>query len=267
MFQYAAARAQALRLGSELVLDTRFYPISAQNRPMRFCLDRVPIKARIIRYPAGILSAHALPRRFIRAFITERANVRYHEPELGFHPAMLNVKDGVVISGNFQSEKYFSDHADTIRQELRLDGIRAVQGHPMEPEGLVSVHVRRGDYVSLDGFLMNDPADYYATAMAYISERVPNARFLVFSDDIAWCRNQEVFHNCIFSWPKPNQDHMADLYHMSHCAHYIIANSSFSWWAAWLNGNREKIVIAPKYWFKNQRTRDLEIVPNSWVVI
>lgn len=263
MFQYAAARAMALGLETELIIDTRFYSSQAQSGPMRFCIGDLPIKARIACYRSQS-EAHALRKRVLRALVTERANVRYHEPRLGFHRSALHVKDGTVITGNFQSEKYFARHTALIRKELDLTSLFRP---PPRRQATVSVHVRRGDYASHDGFMMKDPARYYAAAMSYISERHPGASYLVFSDDIVWCQKQPVFKSCEFYTPELGQDHRVDLLSMSRCAHHIIANSSFSWWGAWLDWSHDKIVIAPEYWLGQEKACDIDIVPDHWVVI
>jgi hypothetical protein len=269
LFQYAAARATSLRLGVDLVIDTRFYPPASRHGPMRFCLDRFPISARIVRYDSRWLPPHSIFRRAVRHLAGERGSARYIEPGLGFHQALLEVEDGTVLSGNFQSEKYFVDCADLIRSEVDL---RALADNA--PDDLTagcvdaaSIHVRRGDYLAIPGFPMKDPTAYYGQAMRRLSSDRPGLRFLVFSDDIAWCRQQPVFSGCEFFEPKVPCDHGVELYAMSQCAHHIIANSSFSWWAAWWNWRPDKIVIAPEHWIATVKSRDAGIVPERWIVM
>ena len=135
----------------------------------------------------------------------------------------------------------------------------------------VSVHIRRGDYISnkdTNALLGVCPMDYYDRAIAYIVERVVNPCFYFFSDDIAWVRRT-------FSLPFQSRfvDHNSgrqsfnDMRLMSLCRHHIIANSSFSWWGAWLGRNGDKTVIAPRRWFRRDIMDLKDLCPDSWVLL
>lgn len=147
-----------------------------------------------------------------------------------------------------QDPKYFDKHGEYIKQVFG-DGIGYINK--------VAVHVRRGDYVGNSFYVDLSKTDYYQEAMA----KFPGAEFLVFSDDIAWCKQQDVFKGCEFSegWSE-----LADLNRMASCAGHIIANSSFSWWGAYLAPNTKK-VIAPKAWHPDgvERTK----CPDTWIRI
>lgn len=164
-----------------------------------------------------------------------------------------------------QDEKYFEKYADKIR-DLYSDGIKTWNR--------VSIHVRRaknpinpeepaysenGFYADLGHHAHEDMSDnYYVRAM----KMFPDDKFVVFSDDIEWCKQQEMFKDCEFS---EGWDEISDLNAMASCKHNIIANSSFSWWAAWLNPNPNKIVIAPKQWFANPADEHLIGIPSTWI--
>lgn len=165
-----------------------------------------------------------------------------------------------------QDEKYFKKYEAQIRQ-LYGDGI------DQRNKGYVGIHVRRAKnpinpdepayadnpfYANLMHHLHEDMSDnYYVKAMAMF----PRYKFKVFSDDISWCRDQEIFKNCFFA---TGQNEVNDLNEMASCEHNIIANSSFSWWAAWLNPNPDKIVVAPKKWFSNPEDEKYIGIPSTW---
>lgn len=157
--------------------------------------------------------------------------------------------DGNIPDVFLQSEKYFAKHKDFIRERFS-SGIRFAD--------YVSIHVRRGDYVDNPFYIDLFKEGYYEKAMALF----PGAPFLVFSDDILWCKEQPVFKGCSFS---VGNSEVEDLNRMASCQHNIIANSSFSWWAGWLNRNPDKKVVAPKQWFSDGVER-VEL-PEEWVKI
>ncbi len=173
---------------------------------------------------------------------------------IAYHPKMK-------LSGYFQSEKYFIKYRDSILKlflpppliKEKLDYIYSSKlNHPQ-----CAIHVRRGDYLKYPKHHPICSLDYYIQAMAQFEQ---NTSYVVFSDDLDWCRNQSIFNRDCFSFWKGDRDDL-DLYLMSMCPHQIIANSSFSWWASWLNTNPYKKVIAPSIWFgeklKNLDTKDL----------
>jgi hypothetical protein len=174
----------------------------------------------------------------------------------------------VDLHGYFQTEKYFADAADAVRGEFAFHPatvVEAEQRLASISEPRLSVHVRRGDYVDQANFHPPCEVGYYAAALARMP---PQWRVILFSDDIAWCRDQEVFagERFVFSDGASN---VTDLCMMSLCDHHIIANSSFSWWGAWLGRNPEKRVTAPDRWFgpsyARLDTRDL--LPGDWLTI
>lgn len=162
-----------------------------------------------------------------------------------------------------QDEKYFKKYEKQIR-DFFSEGIGYFEIDGKQP---VAIHVRRTDYVNNPFYVdlghhkhadMSD--NYYVRAMAMF----PGEKFMVFSDDIAWCKEQEFFKGCYFS---EGHDEITDMNIMASCKHNIIANSSFSWWAAWLNPNPNKIVVAPKQWFSNPEDEKFIGIPSSWLRI
>lgn len=157
--------------------------------------------------------------------------------------------EGQIPDVFLQSEKYFMKYKDFIRERFST-GIGYIDH--------VSIHVRRGDYVDNPFYVDIFKDGYYERAMALFPENT----FIVFSDDIEWCKKQPIFMDCVFSEGKSEVE---DLNLMASCRDNILANSSFSWWAGWLNPNPDKKVVVPKKWFTDGVERvDL---PGSWVKI
>lgn len=174
--------------------------------------------------------------------------------EKGFHySGGLPSNKNLFIRGYFQSEKYFRDFRKDILDLIWAYYPNVREYIPLMHGETISVHVRRSDYVQLSDTHPVQTIDYYRKALAEFNE---NATLVVFSDDIAWCKQQSVFHdwnNVHFMEPRPELSNelnsVIDLYAMAKCTHNIICNSSFSWWGSYLNTNESKRIIAPAKWF------------------
>lgn len=188
--------------------------------------------------------------------------------ESGFHytPILLNEGNKNLV-GYLQSERYFIKYKEEVMQYFKLkdehrDYIRNKYGPLLAHSNTCSVHVRRTDYLKLQQHHPVLSLDYYKEAM----NKFPDALFLIFSDDIAWCKDNLKFDNTQFI---EGENPIVDMYLMSMCKNNIIANSSFSWWSAWMNGTPDKKVIAPKAWFgpayRDMSTNDL--LPETWIKI
>jgi hypothetical protein len=190
------------------------------------------------------------------------------EEKFSFNPQILKIKQDVYIDGYWQSEKYFMDVKEVIQNDFTLKGELGKQATDIAKQitsssQSVSLHIRRGDYVtSYSSFYHILNVDYYKKALEYIEKRSGRVQVFVFSDDIKWARqNLQIGSDTVFVEPNKNFE---DLHLMSLCSHNIMANSSFSWWGAWLNRNKNKIVIAPEKWFiKPIDTKDL--IPASYI--
>jgi hypothetical protein len=158
------------------------------------------------------------------------------------------------LDGYWQGEKYFTDCVDEIREELQPIN------KPEIPESSLSIHVRRTDYVGLQNYHPLQPVSYYESAIDLLNH---TGNIYVFSDDIQWCKENFKFDNMHFIH---NEDPLIDLWTMSSCEKNIIANSTFSWWAAWLNNSPNKKVICPKNWFGvSAPYSDRDILDNDWI--
>ena len=195
------------------------------------------------------------------------------EQSIGFDKNILKCPREVYLRGYWQSEKYFKDVAPTLHEELTvkvpLSGPNLSMMEKIKSCTAVSLHVRRGDYVSdppttsTHGIL---PLEYYQAAIYLILERIPIPTFFVFSDEVPWVRENLRVEGAEVIYVEHNSTKMdyEDLRLMSHCQHHIVANSSFSWWGAWLCANDSKMVIAPQKWYAiDLDTRDL--IPEDWI--
>ena len=175
----------------------------------------------------------------------------------------LEPSHSTIYEGFWQSYKYYLGIEEIIRKsftfraELLSEQTRELASRLKEINS-VSIHVRRGDYLNQDGMNFVMPIAYYRNAIRYMNSHVDNPQYVIFSDDIEWTINELALKDTIFvDWNK-GKDSWQDMYLMSQCKHNIIANSSFSWWGAWLNNNPEKIVYAPYY--------KGEFIPQEWIV-
>ena len=213
---------------------------------------------------------------FHRSVIGLHQEGRYlREKYFHFDSTLLNTPDFIYLDGFWQSEKYFSDIEGILRQEFALKNTQTALFHQIaekiEGTRSVSLHVRRGD-------MANHPEtnrlhgtcslDYYDRAIEYMIERIYQPHFFIFSDDPEWVKDN-LNLNClstIVSYGDLLQDY-EELHLMSRCQNHIIANSSFSWWGAWLNPKIDKLVVAPNNWFgafvSDHDTKDL--IPETWV--
>ncbi len=190
--------------------------------------------------------------------------------------SLMNKRNKIFFYGYLQSEKYFEDYKDIIQNDLTLkirpsaqfnDMLRLIKSKQIS----ASVHIRRGDFLNPENKakFANYSNDYYVTALAILKSKIGLTPYIfVFSDDIIWAKN-----NIKIDVPVTYVDYSTeknayeDLILMSHCTHNIIANSSFSWWGAWLNRNPNKKVIAPKVWYLEPHTKKLNPSPDSWITI
>ena len=272
LFQYAAGRSLALAAGRDLLLDTAAY----RADPLRsYQLDHFAIAARPLR--RGDVPYLKLRRSRLGAILPRRSRVEIVREAF---PARVPVWPEAPVDdagtpyliGYWQSERYFAAIADTIRREVRVnaapEGRNARVLDEIAAGDAVAIHVRRGDYVS-------NPAatayhglcglDYYQGAIRRLCESVAQPHFFVFSDDLDWVRaNLDTGHPT--TWVGHNADTpWEDLRLMAACRHFIVANSSFSWWGAWLGAWPGKQVIAPARWFQADHGGEGEIVPAEWL--
>lgn len=214
--------------------------------------------------------SHRIRRKFLG-----RKSLEYHENDCNFDAKVLE-KENAYLTGYFQSELYFKDIEETVRDAFTFQPViyeklpkelkKAVLDYQKEIENCtsVSIHIRRGDYLlSREIYGGNCTQEYYTKAVSIIKGQYAKAVFFVFSNDekwvIDWCEMQEEKNLCQFVPVLGVSEEMGyiDMMLMSKCKHHIIANSSFSWWGAWLNPSDSRCVIAPAKWFNHQECKDI----------
>ncbi|WEK03790.1 MAG: alpha-1,2-fucosyltransferase [Candidatus Devosia phytovorans] len=270
MFQYALGRSLALRRGAQLVLDTR--PLD-QDSQRSFALADFALEAR----PANAKQIAALPRprhRRLRRLPQWPGSVRYvAEPGFAFAARILQTAAPAYLDGFWQSEKYFGDKAEAVRADFQLrqplHPNRQAIAELIDNSQAVSVHVRRGDYVTnatANSYHGTCEPDWYRRARAIIEQHCAGARYFVFSDDPAWAQANLAMpaSTCFVRPSNDGRDH-EDLHLMARCRHHIVANSSFSWWGAWLNPAADKQVVAPAQWFRDATIDTRDLLPSQWL--
>lgn len=270
MFQYAAGLALARHHNVPFFLDTRGY---AQDRLRTFTLSHFAISASLsdgdhLPTPEQIRSPLV---RLIPWFHRPRGLRIYREYSLAFDPTLPTHGNNMYLDGYWQSEKYFSAIATEVRQEFSLreplDSTNAELTKKMMVEESISLHVRRGDYVNHPLYATCSLA-YYHAAIDRIRTTHPAATVYVFSDDPAWVK-ANITTDLPVTYVTHNQGSAdyKDLVLMSACRHHIIANSSFSWWGAWLGQAAGKIVIAPNAWYTDPTKDTRDLLPTDWITL
>lgn len=188
----------------------------------------------------------------------------YREETVGYKRELTKLRGDFYLQGTFQSEKYFADIRKSLLREFTpKNKIRISRRlkEILENEETVSLHIRRGDYAKLNHALN---IYYYQRAMKKMEETIATPYYLIFSDDIAWVKeNLDIGARNIIVNEEGGLKDYEELMIMTKCRHNIISNSTFSWWGAWLNQNPEKMVIAPKVWFGEQK----KIVLENWTIV
>jgi len=269
MFQYAMGRAMALRNGCRLQLDTRHYD---QKGAFRYGLGDFNIKA-VIGTSRTLPPTKQRRLKYLawRHFSSRHRLIR--EQGLSFNEPVTLATGSMYLKGYWQSERYFSEFADAIREELTVSDPASGENLEMlrriESEPCISVHVRRGDYVTnpkANAFHGTCSIAYYQQAVKQVHQKVGDRLpVYLFSDDLEWATENLTFDcRVIPVGINPATAAREDLRLMSSCTHNVIANSSFSWWAAWLNRSPDKMVIAPPHWFAKGRDENRDIIPGGW---
>jgi hypothetical protein len=278
MFQYAAGKALAERLGHEIKLDTSFYKTFKTNRT--FELSDV--------FEGNFQIASSQDLRSVlgwKFFFHQNGKWRHwlkrlpfatnwiHEKSFSYWPGIQNLDNSCFLEGNWQSESYFVDYSEEIRKDFsfRMENFTCPDLlNKIRSKNSVSIHIRRGDYTASKETLKYHgicPAAYYLEAMKIMQTKLTEPEFFVFSDEIQAAKDLLGKQKKVYFVEENFQgNNHYDMMLMSECQHNIIANSTFSWWGAWLNKNKTRIVIAPEKWFANDLPSQ-DLIPKSWLRI
>jgi hypothetical protein len=274
LFQYAIGRALAVRNKAELKLDPSFFENYEWHE---YSLNPFNIEAKFVsqKETDRLNSLQSDPLNRVKRKFFKVQPVFIKEESLLFKPEYLHIKSPAYLSGHWQSEDYFIDYEDLIRREFQVRIAPSLKNKALlddiRSRNAVSLHIRRGNFVEVEEVSKvhgTCSMEYYRAAIEHVVSQVSSPEFYIFSDDIPWAkenlRMKHVHHFVDFNTDKTDYE---DLRLMYHCRHHIIANSTFSWWGAWLNDRKDKIVVAPKTWFATEeRNKESEtIVPKSWI--
>ncbi len=275
LFQYAAGLALAQRHHTSLKVDSSFLKQDAKGHYTQRHLE-LPIFNTTIQEATETdlaqfnFTENKYWRQFKKQFPNWFTTVVMNESQTNVEPSFFKLPANTYLNGYWQSETYFLEIRELLLQQLtiKLEYLKNIE-HELtlikSTSQSVAVHVRRGDYITLasaNQFHGICDINYYQTAASQFSNAVT---FFVFSDDLEWCKNNLNFKSTTHYIKSPTA--YTDFHLMSMCQHQIIANSSFSWWAAWLNKNSAKKIIAPQHWFADKALNTSDIYPSSWLKV
>lgn len=273
MFQYAAGKSLSDKTGIEFSID---FDCPYRHIKYRYNLDVFKLKVKSAS-AADIWKSKpktkVLKRLFMMTGKDYNCKLVTEKKDFVFDPEFFGIEDGSYVRGFWQSEKYFKDIANTIREDFSFvsepEGRNKEFADQIASSQSVSLHIRRGDYVkvaetnSLHGVCS---ISYYKQAINILSEKIQNPVFFIFSDDMDWVKeNFSIQAEHYYVDENNAATNFEDLRLMSLCRHNIIANSSFSWWGAWLNASKSKIVVAPKQWMNDPSFETPDLIPASWI--
>lgn len=276
MFQFAAAATLAVKLGVEFGFDMSFF---SHSYARAYQMDIFQFDSRESHDLRAVL--YWPFRRVFKSTSFLGLNI-YKENSFNYEERFESIKNDTFIEGFFQSAKYIDEALIkkyfTFKTPPSGQNLSIISS--MMEQNCVSLHIRRGDYVSKKRYanIYNHlELSHYEAAMEYMSQLLKDPVFYIFSDDIDWARENLNFNNCPICRDKTarlefvshncGSNSWEDLRLMSHCKHNIIANSSFSYWGAYLGDNKDKIVIAPEKWFADPNKTTIDTYPKNWILL
>jgi len=286
MFQYATAKAVAKRLQVELKLDIqhvidRKFRKNFTYRNFELSVfkldDKIATEKEVRHYIPNLWNTNKIILQFYRIKRILTGRKLYHEKKKFIvNQDIFLIKDNTYLYGYFQTAGYFENIREDLLSAFELKTTLNEANRDLlsqiNTENSVSIHIRRGDYVNL-AFHLLSMEDYYLKAINLICEKVTSPSFFIFTNDYEWVQEQfldiPIKMTIVKINSTENTAHL-DMILMSQCKHNICANSSFSWWGAWLNQHTEKIVIAPQYWTdtpEQNKITENHLIPKEWIKI
>jgi hypothetical protein len=280
MFQYAAARRLSVIQNTKVWLDLSWFSLTDNQSSTRFFeLENFMLEKNIIKHPEELYklpynSNKTRPLMLLnRALFSKNTYALYKEQKYNLNKPVLLAPDNSYLEGNWTTEKYFLDVRPKILSDFcwRNRPSKKNEELILKIESIpdsVSLHIRRGDFLNKVTLEHHGVLDlkYYYHAEREIKKIVKKPHFFVFSDDTAWAK-QNLKLKSQTSFIDHNNSGVEDLRIMKECKHAVIANSTFSWWAAWLNTNNEKLIFAPKKWLADPGMNTVDVIPKSWFKI
>lgn len=275
MFQYAAGRALSLDKNTRLILDTQILnkKTKATRRSYELGVFSIDSLIKTSFYDKLVIRCFNLLNKPSYLFFSIFGIFRDEKAQL-YDSRFGGLSEKSTLYGYFQNESYFRGISDQLKRDFTfkktLKGRNEEIQDTINSTNSISLHIRRGDYMNSNSNLEVLDIEYYKKAIRFISTQIENPYFFIFSDDISWVKeNLDLKFNHIFVDWNTKQDNYIDMQLMSLCKHNIIANSSFSWWGAWLNKNPDKLVITPWAWYKNDEKNSYPdgFIPKGWIII
>ncbi|MBB4803658.1 hypothetical protein HNP37_003733 [Flavobacterium nitrogenifigens] len=280
MFQYAFGSIMAKQNKTKIVIEDSAYRITDKRKgftPRNFELSIFENHYEFVKESDISLFNNLSLLNRIKRKLKLNFPKKKEEETFEYSSELLALKAPVFFTGYFQSYKYFAGFEEYVKTLFSFSIDKLSQEnknliHIFKQQNTIAVHIRRGDYVTdtiTNQFHGLCDIQYYEQAILLIASKIQKPTLVFFSDDPEWVKQN--FENLNF--PKIYINHnkeensWQDMFLMSICSHNIIANSSFSWWAAWLNDNKNKIVIAPKKWFKAKEIDIKSMIPEEWIII
>lgn len=270
MFQYALYY-KFMHMGIETKVDISYY--QNENAHNGYELEEIFEVTSAKASPKeckkmAFYKINKINRMLIRIYRRKAFYSHIYTREAGYDKNILKLRNK-YIEGYFQSEKYFEDIKDDIKSIYKFKS-----NYPQNVEkwledikntNAVSVHIRRGDY-STTGMRLLCNTNYYKNAIEYLKAKLENPVFYIFSNDVGWCKQNFDGEEFKIVTGNTGKNSFWDMFLMSQCKHNIIADSSFSWWSAWLNAYKDKIIIAPEKW-EAGKNKFTNIIPETWKII
>ena len=286
LFQYAFVRSLSIKLSKNFKLDLSWYhnyhkfedesnPNAATKRT--YLLDKFNVQEKLLN-PLYLSISYRLNNYSILKNVKNFPIINHFIystiTESEFDMDKIQKLKNIYLSGFWQMDDLFEDYSNLIREEFKLTNTISNENRPflnkIEQSESVAIHIRRGDLLSRPAAVVEQPYStdkYYYNGINIIKEKLNNPELFVFSDDIDWVDNNFKFDlpTTIVNSDGPDYEHF-NL--MCNCKHHIIANSTFSWWAAWLNNYQEKITISPKWWYRDaQKNESIIRIPKDWLIL
>lgn len=278
MFQYAIGKSLSIKHKTKLKLDLSWFSevrFDATATPRYFELDAFNVSYEL----ATEIECEKFAKSSRNSIFQRLSNILtrtsfYKEyTYIGYNPAIERSRLNSYLDGYFQNERYFHNIEGLLRKDFTFKTSIAKPYHEfermIETSESVAVHIRRGDYLKLreldKSFHVCDMS-YYIDAMDYITNILKTVSFFIFSDDMLWCKKNLNRDNVVFVEPTGESSHLNEFELMKSCKHQIISNSTFSWWAAYLNSNVDKTIISPKLWYRSDSSDENRSLEN-WILI
>lgn len=288
LFQYATGRALALHLNTELKLDFDFFDTDEKRKVMRLQPFNLPCSIATEKDKIGIKNKE---KPILLKKILNKLNLKispFHKPSHIIEDEVFeiyktkNVDQNFYIEGWLGDERYFKKIYQLLLNELNVPFLEGSDNAKLKTQidsvNSIAVHVRRGDYLK-NTYFKTLPTEYYLEAITKLKAKIESPHFFFFSDDMNWVKsNFKNIENAHFIENNNKKDtqwsttgDIEDLMLIKTCKHQIIANSTYSWWGAWLNSNPNKIILYPEKWFNNQEAQHTfetnKFIPSDWIKI